>query len=93
MGSVRSSWWQVEVLAGFLIHHFVEMWKEGVHFITAPHHFVWMTSFTFLHHSSKPSFTVHSFLGFRRNYGITPENNLYYYRSANILLKHLTFFK
>lgn len=31
MGSVRSSWWQVDVLAGFPIHHFVEMWKEGVH--------------------------------------------------------------
>lgn len=29
MGSVKSSWWQVEVLAGFLIHHFVEMREEG----------------------------------------------------------------
>jgi len=46
-----------------------------------------------LHQSSKPSFTAYNFLGFRRNYGITPENNLQYYRAASILLKHLIFLK
>lgn len=30
----------------------------------------------FLHQNSKPSFTVYSLLGLRRNYGINSENNL-----------------